>query len=246
MSHDNNAPKMNDAQLLAYLDGALDEEKAQLVEQTPRYRQRAEELAAQEGRLTARLYRAICPEPLALGDYALRRLPADRRPAFDRHLEQCPHCAAEVEAIGRYLDAVSDDLEAGLLERVKVLVARLISGASDAGRGGADTGPLFGAPALAGVRGGDQEPLVYEAGEIQVSLEVQADGERAGRRTILGLILGDEAGDWRAHLWQEGERVAEADVDDLGNFILSDLEPGSYDLILGGPDVEVHVQDLAV
>ena len=245
MSHDNNATQHNDAELLAYLDGALDEEQAQIVEQTPRYRQRVRELAEQEGQLTASLYRAICPDPLELGDYALRRLPAGEHQAIERHLEACPHCAAEVAAVGRYLEALAADLEAGLLERARILIARLVSGGFDAGRGGAKAAS-FGAPALAGVRGRDQEPLLYEAGQFQVSLDVQEDGRRPGRKTILGLILVDEADDWRAHLWQEGERVAEATVDDLGNFVLSDLEPGGYDLILGGPDVELHLQNLDV
>jgi len=246
MSDENSVPQLSDAQLLAYLDGALDEERARVVEQTNRYRRRLRELAAQERQLAARLYRAICPEPLELGEYSLRRLPADRREAIDRHVEQCPHCAGEVEAVGRYLEALSDELSSGFLERVKVLIARLVSGGTEAGQGGAEAAPIFGTPALAGVRGSDEEPLLYEAGALQLSLDVQADGGRPGRRTILGLILDDETGGWQARLWQEGERVAEADVDDLGNFVLSGLEPGSYDLIIGRPNVEIHVQNLDI
>lgn len=241
MSHDNRVPQIDDAQLLAYLDGALDEEQAQLVEQTPQYRRRLRELAEQERQLAGRLYRATCPPPLHLGDYYLGRLPAGRRQAVARHLEECPHCAEEVAAVGRYLDALSADLEPGFLERVRILIARLVSGP---GRGEAEAGPALGAPALAGVRGGEREPFLYEAGAIQISLDVQEDGKRPGRRTILGLVLDDEADGWQADLWQEGERVAETEVDDLGNFVLSGLEPGGYDLIIGRADVEIHLQNL--
>lgn len=246
MIDDNNGPQLNDAQLLAYLDGALDEEQARVVEQTPRFRQRLRELAKREQQLTAGLYRAICPDPLALGEYSLQRLPAGRREAIGRHLEECPHCSEEVEAVGRYLEALSAELETGLLDQVRILIARLVSGGGEAGRGGAEDAPVFGMPALAGVRGDEQEPLLYDASAIQVSLEVREDGGRPGRKTILGLILGGETGDWRAHLWQEGERVAEAAVDELGNFVLSDLEPGGYDLVVGGSKLEVHIQDLDV
>lgn len=244
MSDDNSVPQIDDAQLLAYLDGALDEEQAQVVEQTPQYRRRLRELAEQERQLAAGLYRADCPPPLRLGDYCLRRLPAEERRAVDRHLASCPHCVEEVEAIGRYLDALSAELETGLVERARLLIARLVSGRGDAGRGGAEASTAFGAPALAGVRGGEQEPLLYEAGAIQISLDVQEDGKRPGRRTILGLVLDDEAGGWQAGLWHEGERVAEADVDELGNFVLSGLEPGGYDLVIGRPNVEILVQNL--
>lgn len=246
MSHENGVPQLNDAQLLAYLDGALDEEQARAVEQTPGSQQRLRELAEQERQLTSGLYRAICPEPLELGEYALQRLPVERREVIDNHLEACPHCAEEVAAIGRYLEAISSDLEIGVLEQVRILIARLVSGGGQRGRGGEEGAPGFGMPALVGVRGDDEEPLLYDASAVQVSLEVQEDGGRPGRKTILGLILGEANDDWHARLWQEGERVAESAVDDLGNFVLSDLEPGSYDLIIGGSTLEVHIQDLSV
>jgi hypothetical protein len=137
-------------------------------------------------------------------------------------------------------------LELSPLERVKeqvrVLVARLVSG----GPGG---GPLklpALAPAYAGVRGEGEGPTVYQADDIQVAIEVQEDAERPGRKVILGLIIGTQAGGVKVHLWQADERVAEVPADELGNFIIPDLAPGSYELILSGPEVEIHIQELHV
>ena len=35
-------------------------------------------------------------------------------------------------------------------------------------------------------------------------------------------------------------------VDGLGNFVLSALSPGTYELLLAGPDLEIHVQHIQV
>jgi hypothetical protein len=101
------------------------------------------------------------------------------------------------------------------------------------------------APALA-LRGEEQEPLFYEAGDVQLTIEIQDDPDEPGRRSLLGLVMGAEPEDIQAHLYQDSERVASAEVDELGNFIISSLSPGHYELILTAPTAEIHVQDLAI
>jgi hypothetical protein len=124
-------------------------------------------------------------------------------------------------------------------ERVRVLVARLVSG-----------GPLgqpAPAPAFAPVRGGAQEPLIYEAGDIQMMIDIQQDVKRPDHRTILGLTIGLEAPQRvEAHLWAAEQCIATVPVDDLGNFVLSDVICGSYELMLCGPKIDIHVQDLDI
>ena len=84
------------------------------------------------------------------------------------------------------------------------------------------------------------------SGDVQIAIEVQDDAERPGRKTLLGLVIGAEPAGMQAHLWQDERRIVTIPVDELGNFVIPDLAPGVYELIVGGPEVEVHVQELQV
>jgi hypothetical protein len=239
-------PELDDRELLTYIDGEADREVVAHLERCPRCRERARRLARLQGRLTAQLYRVTCPSPQALGEHQLGVLPPVEAEAIAIHVAGCPQCAREVAQLGDYMAELAPGLELSPLERakehVRVLVARLVSG----GPGG---GPLklpALAPAYAGVRGEGEGPYVYQADDIQVAIEVQEDAERPGRKVILGLIIGTQAGGVLVHLWQADQRVAEVPADELGNFVIPDLAPGSYELILSGPEVEIHIQELQV
>lgn len=239
-------PELASTELLAYLDGEADRQVRAHVEACPHCRQRAVDLAQWQGELTARLYRFACPTPLELGEYHLGTLARDRSQAIAGHLAGCPHCTRELVDLEDYLHQVAPSLEPARLELIKeqirVIVARLVSGA---GAPGPLTGPSL-APAFAGLRGAEEGPYLYEAGEIQIAVEVQDDTTRPGGKAILGLVMGAEPIGGLALLWQAEQQVAEAPVDELGNFVIPDLDPGSYQLILSSPQVEVHIHDLQV
>lgn len=190
-----------------------------------------------EDKLSAVLYRATCPDSIELGEYYLGTLLEDRSGFVRQHLAECPHCTLELSQLESFARDTSPDLEPSLSERVKVWIAKLVPEV-------ADGDPGF-EPALA-LRGDDQGPLFYEAGDVQLTIEIQDDPDELGRRTLLGLVMGVEPEDIQVHLYLDGERVVSAEVDELGNFIISDLSPGHYELILAASTVEVHVQDLAV
>lgn len=192
-----------------------------------------------EDTLMARLYRADCPEPAELGDYHLGLLMPQQAAVIHSHLAGCPHCTRELAQLEGYLAQVAADLDYSLADRVKIWVARLLPAAPAGGEAGL-------LPAMA-LRGDTQDgPRLYEAGEAQLSLEVQPHPEAAGRYTLLGLLLGAEPAGLTAQLWQEERPVAAAEVDEIGNFTLGPLEPGDYELILSGPSLEIHVQDLSI
>lgn len=240
MSNERGIPQPSDAELLAYLDGELPPQRAREIEQSAENRRRLAELARHERRLSAHLYRGACPDAHLLGEYHLELLPEAEAEPIAAHLAICPHCAQEVQQLQAYLEDVASDLEYRVLERLKVLVARLAPG-FDAG-----TSLSPAAPALAGVRGGEDGPLVYTADDVQVSLEVQDDAAAANRRAILGLVLGVDAEGWGVYLWRDEEEVAGAAVDELGNFMLGDLEPDTYRLLLHGEQVLIHIPELIV
>jgi len=209
-------------------------------------REKARRLTRLQDRLTAQLYRVTCPSPLELGEYHLGMLPRDQAVTVARHLAECPRCAREVAQLKDYLTELAPTLEPSLLEqvkgRVKVLVAHLVNGGLEAGL---LTQPAL-APAYAGIRGEEGEPFLYQADDVQIATEVQDDAERPGRKVLLGLVIGMDTSGVKAHLWQADQRLAVVPVDELGNFVIPSLAPGSYELILSGPEVEIHIQDLEV
>lgn len=238
MSDERGTSRASDADLLAYLDGELPPQRAREIEQSASNRQRLAELAQHERRMTEHLYRSACPDTHQLGEYQLQLLSGPETERIAAHLEMCPCCAQEVKQLQAYLDDVESDLEYSVLERLKVLVARL-SPDLDAG------GPLVG-PALAGVRGGDSGPMVYTAEDVQVSLEVQDDVTAVEHRSVLGLVLGADPEGWHVYLWRDNEEIADSTVDELGNFMLSGVEPDTYQLLLHGEQVLIHIPELTV
>ena len=227
-------PELKDWELLTYIDGEADQRVVAHVERCAYCREKAHRLARFQHRLTAQLYRLTCPSSMKLGEYDLDLLPRDQAAVVARHLAECPHCTREVAQLRDYLTDMAPTLELGPLERVreqvKVLVARLVSG----GPGGRPLKRPALAPAYAGVRGEEEGPYVYQAGDVQIAIGVQ------------GLVIGTEAGVVKAHLWQADQRVAAVPADELGNFVIPNLASGTYELILSGPEVEIHVPELQV
>lgn len=237
-------PELDDKELLAYLDDTGGLEVVEHLERCPHCHERARRLAQFQDRLTAQLYRAECPSPIELGEHHLGMLPGEQAEAIGRHLVECPHCRREVDQLRTYLADLEPSLQPSPLEQIKehvrVLVAHLVDEAKRLA-----PGMLTLAPAHAGLRG-EEEACVYTAGDIQIAIEVQDDAERPGRKTLLGLVIGAEPVGMQVHLWQDERRIVTVPVDELGNFVIPDLAPGVYELIVGGPEVEVHVQALQV
>jgi anti-sigma factor RsiW len=235
-------PELGDRELLAYLDGEAGHQVVVHLEQCPHCRERAEQLAQLQGRMTAELYRITCPSTMELGEYHLGLLPGDRSAAVSRHLMECPHCSGELAQLKGYLGELAPELEFSPMERIKVLVARLVGDRKGRAQPGAPTL----APAYAGVRGGENGPRIYQAGDAQIVIEIQDDAMQPGRKALLGLIMGIEPRDLVGHLWLGDQPVAQAPVDELGNLSITNLAPDSYELILKGPDLEIQIQDLDV
>lgn len=240
MNDDTRSSGVSDAELLAYLDGELEAENAQKIEASGGYEQRLQTLATEQRQLARALHRSTCPEPQTLGEFQFGLLPESETESVAAHLSICPHCTAELQQLTEYLSDVEPDLEYTFLERMKVLVARLLPAA------GSEAPFATGGPALAGVRGSAGEPLFFEAGDVQITLEVQDDVAATAHKSILGLVTGADSEGWQVSLWREDEQLATTTVDDLGNFIFDRVPPASYRLLLRGDDVEVHIQEVVV
>jgi hypothetical protein len=238
-------PELDTIQLQAYVDQEASPAVIQHVDRCAHCRTRAEDLAKLQLTLTERLFRATCPLPEELGEYQLGLTTPSRKVAIAQHLLDCPHCRAEMDQLASFLDQPDPQLKPGIVEQaigpIKVLIANLLSGPSSLLAPGKQ--PL--SPALAGVRGDQEEPFVYRAGDIQIMLQIQPDAQQVERRALLGLIMGmANPQAMRAILYQQSQRKTSVDVDDLGNFVIGDLSPVQYELILTSTDTEIHIQDV--
>lgn len=242
------AQELNDFELLMAADGEAETAVYQHLQVCSECQQRVEGLIRLESTLKARLYRADCPSSLALGEYQMGLLSAQEALAVAQHLAGCPACRREVSQLEHFLVQglpAADEAVPSLRQRVRVLVARLVSSGRAVGGRLAPQPAL--APALAGLRGDDPEPMVFAADGLQIILEVEPDREQAGFLSLVGLVVGLESADGaEVTLWRDGQRLAGAAVDALGNFVLPGLARGSYQLILAAPDLEVHVEELVV
>jgi hypothetical protein len=143
----------------------------------------------------------------------------------------------ELERLRTFLSGVVSDVDYSFSERVMIWIARLLRTPDEGGPGLA---PAF------GLRGDADKLLFYQAGDAHLTLEIQDDPESPGRKSVLGLVLGIDPSKLEARLWQNEQPFATTPVDELGNFVFSSLEPGHFELIISGPRIEIHVQDLAV
>ena len=235
-------PELDDKQLLAYLDDPkANRETALHLEKCSHCREKAEALDRLQKRMTSRLYRITCPSPIELGEYHLQMLPDPQKMVITQHLRECPHCAREVAELEEFMAEPAP--QPGLLESARVLIARLIKtpGMEQ------DSEDFLGAPAFAGLRGeGEDEPFIYQAGNVRVVIEVQEDLEQMGLKTLLGLVTGLETNEFTIQVSHGDQVIATASVDEIGNFIIPHLSRGQYKLILSGPNMEIHVQSLPV
>lgn len=235
-------PELNDRDLLVYIDGEADRQMVAHLKQCPYCRERAYRLAGLQDCLTVALYRLACPSSLELGEYHLNVLSRDRVAVVAQHLAECPHCTREVALLKDYLDGLIAELELKPLRQFKVLVAQLVR----VGQGIARSGTPALVPAYRGEHGEEKGPRLYQADDIQVSIEIQDDAERQDRKVLLGLVTEMDTHELKAHLWQADQLVTTAFVDDLGNFVIADLTPGNYELILSNSGVEIHIQSLEI
>ena len=193
-------------------------------------------MAFLESYLFLALYRYTCPDSIELGEYQLGMLAGESKRRVEWHLRSCPRCQEEVQQLQTYLDSLAGDLEIPFSSRLKTWVARLLP-ADAFGRG---LTPAF------GVRGNTGQVIAYQAGEAQLSLFVQEDPTQPDRRSVLGLLIGVPPEEVQVSLFMKGRQLQTAPVDDLGNFVLSAIKKGEYELVLRGSTFEIDASPLVI
>jgi hypothetical protein len=181
-------------------------------------------------------------------DQLAGRLPDDQKAFWNRHLELCMECTAE---LGRWRE-----LEIGLRrshlrsaseESVKSALEIGSSQRNESGSTGrsviaAITFDSFFEPALAGVRGASAaaRQLVMRAEEFDIHIKIWGEAEH---RQLLGQLLPRSGANFaetaNLHLLQHGERLESATADRTGEFQFTDLPEGDLSLQIDLPHLTV-------
>jgi hypothetical protein len=244
---------LDDLALIAAIDGEAGPDVMAHLRDCPYCSERARVFEDMQGLLRKQLFRMFCPTSEELAAYQQGLLNGGQQALITEHLKECPHCTREFN----------------LLEQLsrETLPARSpppANGKSDHAHNRAPSGKLrqiaklLTPPAkpLAGAYGALRGPsqasqYAYHAENLQLTLGVQRVVSRTDRRVIYGALeLDDELykvlSGATAHLSLNETLICTAELDELGNFVLDDLAPGTYQLALRLPDREVIVEALSL
>ena len=204
-----NPTEINEGDLMAYVDGSAHQAVIEHVRRCPACARRAQELAALQAALTARLYRASCPTPDQLIAYRRGELRGNDKLTVAQHVRQCPHCARELAALA-HEEVERNNPDERHFAVIEVRVA-----------------PGIGRPT----------PQVYQLCDIQVTVTQRLARANPGRWDLSGQLdlkgRGPESVDVTAvQLYRGDALVSTAAVSPRGQFTFREVEPGSYRLSL--------------
>lgn len=194
--------------------------------------------------MTNKLFRATCPPALELSEYQQGLLSPAELTHITGHVQGCLYCQDELAQLQLFLQQPDPYLQpnplATLRQHGAALMGRLVNAAQRLGQSGLTPAPV-------GLRGDAVGPLVYEAGDMQISIEIQNDAEHAGYLALFGLLINLNNGhNTLAELWNESGLVVDTPVDAIGNFAFHQLAPGLYELFIANEQLDIHIPDLKV
>jgi hypothetical protein len=246
---------LDDLALIAAIDGEAGSDVMAHLRDCLYCAQRARVFEEMQGLLRKQLFRMFCPTSDELAAYQQGVLNGGQRVSIAEHLKECPHCTREF----KLLEQLSAEAQPGRSPPV---------GQGNGQNGHAISGKLRRIAAelldispvtpIAGAYGTLRLPsqasqYAYHADNLQLTLGVQPVVSRADRRVVHGALeLDDESyegfGGATAQLLDlDNEMLVQtAELDELGNFVMDDLAPGTYQLALHLSDREVIVEALSL
>lgn len=158
----------------------------------------------------------VRPSLMELGEYVLKTLPPARAAEIARYLVDHPEVQRELALIEVELAAFATTLPSvgGSAVSTTSMPERLPQ-------------PVV----LQGI--GDDPAHVYAADGIAVTVDIQRD--EAGCYVLMGSVSGRDYQDMTVSLYQHDTLVTTQGVDAWGDFVIPDLLPAQYGVLLAGP-----------
>ena len=190
-----------------------------------------------------------------LGEYELGLLSSNRRDEVAAHTASCPHCQVDLVQMRNFMEMPAIGIETAreeienkspLFERMKLIVVDMLSLPANMQR---STGLQ---PVLRGSES-ESNTSVIQADAYIVALTAKQEKANWPKQHIIGDITpltdDDETfQDWTAYLWQSGQLLATSAVAKDSHFKFDHVQIGElpHELILSGPTVEIHLQNLHI
>ncbi|HJZ48128.1 MAG TPA: zf-HC2 domain-containing protein [Roseiflexaceae bacterium] len=244
---------LDDLSLIAAIDGEAGPDVLAHLRDCPYCAERARVFEEMQQLLRKQLFRMFCPSSDELAAYQQGTLTGGQHAFITEHLKECPHCTRELKLLEQLsredLPARSPPVtrdkdqhhtsQQGALRRIAAELLDIRSASLFAGAYGALRGPSH------------ASQYAYHAENLQLTIGVQRVVSRTDRRVVHGsLELDDDLYEVfsgaTANLLRDDILIRTAELDELGNFVLDDLAPGTYQLALHLPDREVIVEALSL
>lgn len=231
-------PALDDLDLMAAVDGEARPDVLAHLSACDSCAARAAALASVQRALRRRLYRAFCPPSDDLVAFHHRQLSESRQAALASHLEECPHCARELQLIVRAAREPP-----AVAHRRHRLVAQLVPAALPG-----SVAALYGAARA----GAGAAQYAYRAENLEITLRIARAVARPGHVVVSGHLATDDSaleealGEATVSLLAREALLAVTPLDELGGFLFENVIPGEYQLSLHLGGCEVIVESLAV
>lgn len=231
-------PALDDLDLVAAVDGEARPDILAHLSDCDYCAARAGALARIQHALRQRLFRAFCPTSDDLVAFHHQQLSEPRQAAVASHLDECPHCARELQLIvraAREPPALANSFHRVVAQRVP---AAIPSGAA----------ALYGAARAAA----GSAQYAYRAENLEITLRVARAVAQPGQLVLSGHLATDDSAleealiEATASLLAHEGLLAVAPLDELGGFLFDNVAPGEYQLALRLGECEVIVESLAV
>ena len=237
---------------VAYDDDILSADQRTHLEQCTICQQQLAMYTTTNALLSSKLYRTLCPSAVNLNYYCLGVVSEEERVHIANHLLDCPNCADEVAEIRRAQASVElypPGAWSPIAALRRIFATLVVQQAQ---------------PVTRAMTPGKGWPRQYRAETLDLSLHLSRASN--GEILLLGIITSADPNESVDAF--EGQKVdlylapgplategedAEAilpgfstEVDDVGNIVLEDIQPGNYVMILHLPDREVIVEGLNI
>jgi hypothetical protein len=257
------SPELDEITLIAAIDGEASPEIYEHLRQCGYCARRAQEYAELQGFLRKQFFRMFCPPTDTLVGFHEGILSTSQAEQLNSHLATCPHCKRELKFLQQLAaDAISGPAPPEQWYVIPADARRQAASHHPAPPGGNGrtiiarctqtnvSSPLFdfhGAP-----RSQNQiSQYAFQAENLQITIGVRTVVNRADRRVLTGsLRLHDEPPasltNTIAYLFDSHQQAAAARLDELGNFVLDNILPGTYRLSFCLPDREVIIETMTL
>lgn len=181
------------------------------------------------------------PSFVELGEYAMQTLPPDRAQEIARYLADHPEVQNELTTLQEELEAFESTLpppaiesssQFNLFDQVRDLIGQIKlpdrSLVTSFARGEAD----------------NDEPLVYEADGIEITVDIEPDDE--GSYTLIGSVSEMKYHNMKVYLYRNDQLIATHDIDEWGDFYVPNLSPETYVIILEVPAFTFCIPELRI